>query len=93
VDEILRYLGSSKTIARKKYQTFVADGVDQGQRTELTGGGIIRSLMGAGQTGMTSGGGDFQLGDGRILGDGDFVAAVLAQGEAQLTTKERHRAG
>ena len=72
---------------------FVADGVDQGQRTELTGGGIIRSLMGAGQTGMTSGGGDFQLGDGRILGDGDFVAAVLARGEAQLTTKERHRAG
>lgn len=91
VNEILGYFDKRKGVARKKYQTFVAEGANLGQRPELVGGGIIRSLIGAGQGGTVSGEIDYQLGDERILGDGDFVAEILAQADAQLATKDRYR--
>ncbi len=89
VDEILGYFGKRERAARKKYLGFVADGVEQGQRPELSGGGLIRSLIGVGQKSVTSG--DLPLSDARILGDGDFVAAVLAQADEQVAARESYR--
>jgi hypothetical protein len=45
-DYVLGYFGKSKAEARKKYESFVKEGVTQGRRNELTGGGLIRSLGG-----------------------------------------------
>jgi hypothetical protein len=55
----------------------VAEGVDQGRRPELVGGGLIRSAGGwAGIKVLRSG--DVRVtGDERILGGGDFVQSVL----------------
>ena len=43
-DYVLGYFGKRKAEARKKYESFVKEGVTQGRRNELTGGGLIRSL-------------------------------------------------
>ncbi len=86
--DALRHFGQSVSAARKKYHTFMADGVEQGQRPELGGGGSIRSLIGPGP-GVKDG--ELQQGDSRILGDDDFVARVLAQAELQLDAKARYR--
>ena len=63
------------------YRQFMEEGVLQGRRDDLTGGGLIRSLDGKTllQEGPKAEG--KQLFDDRILGDGPFVEEVL----------ERHR--
>jgi hypothetical protein len=43
---VLGYFGEGQTEARGKYEFFVREGVAQGRRGELTGGGLIRSLGG-----------------------------------------------
>lgn len=44
--EVLAFFGSSRGAAREAYATFVADGVEQGRRPELVGGGLMCSLEG-----------------------------------------------
>ena len=43
---VLGYFGKRESEARKKYESFVKEGVARGRREELTGGGLIRSLGG-----------------------------------------------
>ena len=54
-------------------------GVAAGRKPELTGGGLLRSQ--GGWTGVKAlrSSGDYEKGDERILGDGEFVERVLAQ--------------
>jgi hypothetical protein len=83
---VLRQFGKTAAQARKAYQAFVEAGIPQGRRPELTGGGLIRSLGGwtavkeqrfAGETPVKS--------DERILGESDFVEAVLRKADEQFT--------
>ena len=43
---ILRYFDDIKASARRRYHRFVQEGVSQGKRSDITGGGLIRSLGG-----------------------------------------------
>ena len=45
-DDVLSLFGERKVSARKKYREFVAKGIAQGKRSELTGGGLSRSIGG-----------------------------------------------
>jgi putative transposase len=45
-DDILLRFAKTTNPARKIYSAFVAEGVDQGRRPELTGGGLLRSAGG-----------------------------------------------
>ena len=45
-DYVLGYFGRSNREARKEYESFVKEGLTQGRKQELTGGGLIRSLGG-----------------------------------------------
>lgn len=74
-DEVLRLLGNSKGIARKKYRSFIDAGISQGKRDELVGGGLRRSRK-------LSGSKEFEAYDERILGSGEFVERL--QQETQL---------
>ncbi len=65
-DEVLALFGATRRKARAAYQEFVTDGVEQGQRPELVGGGLIRSLMAQGTK-------ELQSFDERVLGGGAFV--------------------
>jgi hypothetical protein len=46
VDMVLAYFGKKGKEARRKYERYVAEGVGMGNRPELVGGGLIRSLGG-----------------------------------------------
>jgi REP element-mobilizing transposase RayT len=64
--------------SRKNYLQYVKDGIDQGRRPELVGGGLIRSMGGwSAVLGMRRRGAD-EMADQRILGDGDFVKQVIS---------------
>jgi len=44
-DYVLGYFGKSKSKARREYESFVKGGLGQGRKKELTGGGLICSLV------------------------------------------------
>jgi REP element-mobilizing transposase RayT/DNA-binding CsgD family transcriptional regulator len=93
VDDVLALFGKEPDAARKNYAAFIADGVDQGNRPELVGGGLLRSRDGSLR--RTSIPVDEPMAsDERILGEGDFVAAVLhlQQAEAHMTARRRYQA-
>jgi hypothetical protein len=70
----------------------VEKGVANGKRPELTGGGLIRSVGGWAAAKALRRANALQKGDERILGDGDFVAAVLSEANEAYETKYRLKA-
>jgi putative transposase len=81
---ILSRFCSRASAARRSYSEFVEKGVSDGQRPDLVGGGLVRSLGGWVAARAVRGGKDRIKGDERILGDGDFVAGVLEACRQQL---------
>jgi putative transposase len=80
VDYVLRFFGVTVRKARNAYEAYVKEGVDQGRREELTGGGLIRSLGGWSEVKRAREvSRDHVMSDVRILGDSGFVESVLTQ--------------
>jgi putative transposase len=72
--------------ARKAYVAYVGAGVQQGRRADLIGGGLIRSLGGWAAVGDRRETGQGLIkSDERILGESDFVEAILAQANERYT--------
>lgn len=84
---ILRLFASRLRAARRAYERFVADGVDQGRRPELVGGGLIRSAGGWSNIKALRGSDERVMGDERILGGGEFVQAVLEKAQERYEKK------
>ncbi|MBW1979646.1 MAG: transposase [Deltaproteobacteria bacterium] len=82
-DYVLGYFARKKTQARIEYESYVEQGFRQGRRKELTGGGLIRSLGGWTEERKMLKDRDHVMSDERILGDPDFVDAVISQSEEQ----------
>jgi REP element-mobilizing transposase RayT len=84
---VLNLFGKDTRSGRRNYSEFVRKAVDQGRRPELAGGGLLRSQ--GGWTGVKAlrKGGDYQKGDERILGNGDFVTSVLSQANESMARK------
>jgi REP element-mobilizing transposase RayT len=74
-ERVLGYFGKTEQIARQNYRRYVAEGISQGHRPELTGGGLIRSLGIKNKTEFKMA--DHVLTDERVLGTGDFVKEIL----------------
>jgi len=86
---VLGHFGRRAGPARKAYRAFVEAGIPLGRRPELVGGGLIRSLGGWTAV-QTLGRGAARLkGDERILGDSEFVLAVLEASAEHLRRQER----
>ena len=77
--------------ARGEYRRFVAEGVKEGQRNDLVGGGLVRSAGGMVEYMAKRRAGEEMRGDERILGDADFVGKVLKASEARETGRSRLR--
>ena len=77
IEDVLRYFGETRKVAKRRYRQFVEKGIKQGRREDLQGGGLIRSSGGdkAGLLGLKKE--EREKGDARILGSGDFVAQAL----------------
>jgi REP element-mobilizing transposase RayT len=86
---VLSLFGKQRKAARRRYRQFVKDGIDQGKRPELTGGGLLRSVGGWGVLKSMRRMQEHLKGDERILGDSDFVLEVLASAEERM--EERYR--
>ena len=78
-DYVLRMFGNKVSAARKAYEAYVEKGIAQGRRPDLAGGGLIRSAGGWSAVKALRKLQDHMKSDERILGDGDFVKAVLNQ--------------
>jgi len=73
---VLKQFGNRLRKARRRYREYVQEGIMQGRRPELVGGGLVRSLGGWKAVKALRGMGEKIKGDERILGDGDFVESV-----------------
>ena len=89
VGYVLGFFGKGEAEARKRYQRFVTKGVEQGQRSELTGGGLLRSVGGWAELAALRRGSDWVKSDERILGDSDFINMVLRQADEHMENSYR----
>ena len=80
--------GKSGT-TRKNYREFVEKGVKKGRRTDLTGGGLIRTAGGWTALKAIRRQKIHIKGDERILGDSDFVESVLETQNERLERRYR----
>ena len=86
-DHVLTFFGVNISSARDAYLAFMEEGLEQGSRKDLTGGGLVRSLGGWVEAGRA--GRDHVMSDQRILGESDFVERILSQADETL---DRHYA-
>ena len=86
---VLRLFGDKERTTRGRYNEFVRKGIEQGERSDLIGGGLLRSQGGWAAVKALRRSGEYQKGDERILGDGDFVDEVLSKAEEHF--EERYR--
>jgi putative transposase len=92
VGTVLGYFGCREKVARRKYHKYMKEGVRQGRRPDLVGGGLIRSLGGwEGVQGLKRWKGRFK-GDERILGESEFVGEVLKASEEAMERRYGLRA-
>jgi REP element-mobilizing transposase RayT len=76
VADVLLLFDQKKRSARQKYREFVIDGIKNGRRDDLVGGGLRRS-QGDRQSG------DYEAYDDRILGSGEFVENLWRETESR----------
>jgi putative transposase len=92
---VLGFFGKRKRPAIQAYRQFIEAGIDLGNRPELIGGGLIRSLGGWSKVISLRSMGEKEAYDSRILGSGDFVQAIMEEAEERLKRQlpERKKAG
>lgn len=80
-DSVLRFFGEKEGTAKEAYRLFVEEESRRGRQSELTGGGLIRSIGGWSEVKSLRHRGEKQFSDERILGSGEFVREILEQAE------------
>ena len=89
---VLSHFADKAILARKRYRAYVKEGIEQGRRPDLTGGGLIRSLGGWSKVKDLRKAEVRVKGDERILGDSDFVLNVLESCEEHLERRYKLQA-
>jgi REP element-mobilizing transposase RayT len=80
---VLRHFGQAQGEAKRAYGKYVSEGVRQGRRPELVGGGLLRSVGGWKEVKAMRASGERVQGDERILGGSVFVDRVLKESEEE----------
>lgn len=78
-DYVLSWFGKREGEARRVYREYMEEGITQGRRPELVGGGAVRSYGGWSAVLSLRKSEGRITGDQRILGTGDFVEKVLSE--------------
>jgi len=79
IEDVLLQFGDNLREARRRYRQFVKNGIEQGTRPDLQGGGLVRSAGGDKRALLGRKKEERELGDARILGSGNFVAQALKE--------------
>ena len=82
VTHVLALFGTRTSTARQAYFAYMEEGLQQGERKDLTGGGLIRSAGGWAEAKHC--GRDHVMSDERILGESDFVETILSRAGESL---------
>jgi REP element-mobilizing transposase RayT len=90
-EHVLQEFGGDERSAIARYEVFIADGVEQGNRPELVGGGLLRSLGGWSEVRTLRSKHLRVQTDERILGSGDFVESMLQEASRQMEHELRAR--
>ncbi len=86
-EEVLSYFDTQQGPARRSYRDFVARGIEQERREDLTDGGLVRNhgewmpVRKLREAGLRTGG------DQRMLGDSDFVERMLATADEEFNRR------
>jgi putative transposase len=88
VKTILQSFGSKAISARRRYREFVSQGIEQGKRFDLIGGGLVRSMGGWEEVKKLQKEQMPMKGDERILGDSAFVNQILSEADEHF--ERRH---
>jgi REP element-mobilizing transposase RayT len=86
-DYVLKWFGAKEADAKRAYRQFVKKGIEQRRRSDLVGGGLIRSQGGWSAVKAMRRLGVRERSDERILGSGEFVEQLIHQ--ADKTRKEQ----
>ena len=86
-DYVLSWFGKTKVGARKKYRRYVEDGIEEGKRDDLVGGGLIRTLGGWSQVLSHRKINGKVVADQRILGQGDFVERIIGEADKRIKSQ------
>jgi REP element-mobilizing transposase RayT len=86
---VLSWFGKKESDAKRAYRRYVKAGVSEGKRSDLVGGGLVRSMGGWSEVLSLRRSQEEVLSDERILGSGEFVERLL--GEADEKMKQRLR--
>ncbi len=81
---VLKWFGQKEADAKKSYRDFVEKGIARGNRPDLTGGGLIRSMGGWSVVKSMRNSGVKEKGDERILGSGEFVSEMIKNAEGKV---------
>jgi putative transposase len=84
INKVLAMFGEKKGPARRAYRVFIEKGIGEDKRTDLTGGGLLRSAGGWEGVKALREGKVYQRNDERILGDGEFVSSILESAEEKM---------
>jgi hypothetical protein len=87
----LAEFGGTRKKAAAEYRRFVREGVAEGRNPSLTGGGLIRSHGGWSQVMAMRRRGQKEEYDERILGGGNFVAAIFKEVEDRQLRQTKHK--
>jgi REP element-mobilizing transposase RayT len=77
IDYVLKLFDDRLSSARRRYREYVEKGISAGKRPDLVGGGLVRSSGGWHALKAMRKAKVYMKGDERILGESDFVEAVL----------------
>ena len=80
-DYVLSLFGRKVSASRRAYTSFIAEGISQGRRAELVGGGLLRSIGGWSALAISRSKGLRLMSDERILGSSEFVEDVLKRAD------------
>ncbi len=83
-DYVLNWFGNKEAEAKRTYREYVEGGIAEGNRPELVGGGLIRSLGGWSEVLSMRRRGERKLTDERILGSDDFVTNILDEADERV---------
>lgn len=80
-EAILGFFGRTRRGTVKSYSQYVAEGVREGRRPDLVGGGLVRSMGGWSAVLSLRQRGMGLVSDERILGSSDFVSRLMSEAE------------
>ena len=86
-DYTLSWFGQKEGVAKRVYLTYIKEGMSQGKRPDLVGGGLVRSLGGWSAVVSLRSNKQQELTDERILGSGNFVEEILKEADERFKSQ------